>query len=160
MPKKFTDEEYARILPKKQVGTAILFFNSESQLLIVKPDYKDGWLVPGGSCDDNESPLDCAFRETQEEIGLTVATLNLVAIYYSHKKTPFTDSLKFIFNGGILTNEQIAQIKLQTEELEEYTFASPEEAVPILSPSLRRSVPDCLRAINEQRVVYIDSSYD
>ncbi|MHB1163149.1 MAG: hypothetical protein ACYCZZ_01290 [Minisyncoccota bacterium] len=91
MPKKFTDEEYAKMLPKKQVGTAVLFFNAKGELLIVKPDYKEGWLVPGGSC-------------------------------------------------------------------EEYTFTSPDKAISILSPSLRRSVPDCLRAIDERKVVYLDSS--
>ncbi|MCX6790391.1 MAG: NUDIX hydrolase [Candidatus Kaiserbacteria bacterium] len=158
MPKKFTDEEYAKLLPKKQVGTAVLFFNSQGELLIVKPDYKEGWLVPGGSCDDNESPLHCALRETKEEIGLTVATLNLAGIYYAPKKEPFTDSLKFIFDGGVLTDEQISQIKLQTEELLEYTFALPEKAIPMLSPRLRRSVPDCLRAIKERKVVYLDNT--
>ena len=157
MPKKFTDEEYAKLLPRKQVGTAALFFNAKGELLIVKPDYKEGWLVPGGSCDDNESPLHCALRETKEEIGLTITSLDLVGIYYAPKKEPFTDSLKFIFNGGVLTDEQISQIKLQTEELLEYTFTFPEKALPILSPSLRRSVPECLRAIEERKVVYLDS---
>lgn len=156
MPKKFTDEEYAKILPKKQVGTAVLFFNSKGELLIMKPDYKEGWLVPGGSTNDNESPLHCALRETEEEIGLAVTSLNLVGIYYAPKKGPFTDSLKFIFNGGTLTNEQISHIKLQTAEIEEYAFVSPEKAVPLLSPSLRRSVPDCLRAIEKRRIVYLE----
>jgi len=158
MPKKFTDEEYAKILPKKQVGTAVLFFNSKGELLIVKPDYKEGWLVPGGSCNDNESPLRCALRETEEEVGLTIPVLNLVGIYYARKKEPFIDSLKFIFNGGVLTDEQISQIKLQTEELLEYTFISPEKAIPLLSPSLQRSVPECLRAIDERKVVYLEPS--
>ena len=68
-------------------------------------------------------------------------------IYYAPKKDLFTDSLKLIFNGGVLTDEQISQIKLQNAELEEYTFISPEKAIPTLSPSLQRSVPNCLRAI-------------
>jgi len=123
----------------------------------VKPDYKEGWLVPGGSCDDNESPLHCALRETKEEIGLIVTSLELAGIYYAPKKEPFTDSLKFVFTGGVLSDEQISQIKLQTAELKECAFASPEEAIPILSPSLQRSVPECLRAIKERKVVYLDN---
>jgi 8-oxo-dGTP pyrophosphatase MutT (NUDIX family) len=158
MPKKFTDEEYARILPKKQVGTAILFFNTKGELLLVKPDYKEGWLVPGGSCDDNESPLHCALREAREEVGLTSTSLELAGIYYAPKKEPFTDSLKFIFNGGVLTDEQISHIRLQTEELLEYSFVSPEKAISILSPSLQRSVPECLRAIEERKVAYLDNA--
>ena len=157
MPRKFTDEEYAKMLPKKQTGTAVLFFNTKGELLIVKPDYKDGWLVPGGATDDNESPLRCAIREVKEEIGLDIRELQLVGIYYGHKKGIYTDSLKFIFSGGVLTEDQILQIKLQTEELEAFEFVSPEKALPLMSQSLQKSIPACLIAINEKTVAYLES---
>lgn len=157
MPKKFTDEEYAKMLPKKQVGTAVLFFNAKEELLILKPNYKDGWLVPGGSSDENESPLHCAIRETKEEIGLDVQELQLVGVYYAPKKGVYTDSLKFLFCGGVLTENQISQIKLEVEELETFAFALPEKAFSLLSQSLRKSVPACLKAINDRTVVYIES---
>ena len=41
MPKKLTDEEYYRTLPKKQVSTAVLFFDATGALLVLKPDYKN-----------------------------------------------------------------------------------------------------------------------
>ena len=157
MPKKFTDEEYHRMLPKKQVGTAVIFFNTKGELLIVKPDYKDGWLLPGGSADEDESPLHCALRETKEEIGLTMEDLPLVGVYYAPKKGVHSDSLKFLFYGGVLMENQISQIKLQTEELEKYAFASPGEAIPLLSSSLQKSVPMCLEAINNKTVAYIEA---
>ena len=157
MIKKFTDEEYAAILPKKQVGSAVLFFNTKGELLILKPDYKDGWLVPGGAADENESPLHCAIRETTEEIGLDIPELQLVGIYYGPKKGVFTDSLKFIFSGGTLSEDQVAQIKLQTEELEKYAFTSAEKAIPLFSPSLQKSIPACLEAIKNKTVAYIES---
>ncbi len=157
MIRKFTDEKYAEMLPKKQVGTAVLFFNTKEELLIVKPDYKDGWLLPGGSTEHNESPLQCAIRETSEEIGLDISELQLAGVYYGHKKGVFTDSLKFIFFGGTLTENQIARIKLQTEELEEYIFISPEKATPLLSPSLQKSIPACLESIKNRTVAYIES---
>lgn len=160
MTKKFTDEEYAKMLPKKQVGTAVLFFNTDGELLIVKPDYKDGWLVPGGTTDDDESPLHCAIRETKEEIGLDITNLQLVGVYYGPRKGFFTDSLKFIFSGGILAENQIAQINLQTEELEKYEFASPEKAIPLFSPSLQKSIPACLDAIKNKTVAYIESQIE
>lgn len=156
MTKKFTDEEYAASLPKKQVGTAVLLFNTKGELLILKPDYKDGWLVPGGSTDDNESPLHSAIRETKEEVGLDISELQLVGVYYGAPKGVFTDSLKFIFSGGTITDNQIAQIKLQTDELEEYTFASPEKAMSLMSPSLQKSIPACLEAIKNKTVAYIE----
>jgi 8-oxo-dGTP pyrophosphatase MutT (NUDIX family) len=157
MTRKLTDEKYAKMLPKKQIGTAVLLFNPKGELLMVKPDYKDGWLVPGGATDENESPLRCAIRETKEEIGLDIPELRLVGVHYGPKKGAFTDSLKFIFSGGTLAEDQIARIKLQTEELQEYVFMSPEKAVRLLSPSLQKSLPACLEAIKNKTVAYIES---
>jgi 8-oxo-dGTP pyrophosphatase MutT (NUDIX family) len=156
MVRKFSDEEYAVTLPKKIIGTAVLLFNSKGELLILKPDYKDGWLVPGGSTNENESPLHCAIRETREEIGLDIPKLRLVGVYYGAQKGFFTDSLKFVFSGDTLTEDQIVQIKLQTEELEEYAFSSPEKALPILSPSLQKSLPACLEAMKNKTVAYVE----
>lgn len=158
MVKKFTDEEYQKMLPKKQVGTAVVFLNTNGELLIVKPNYRDGWLVPGGSADDEESPLHCAIRETKEEIGLTMEDLQLVGVYYAPKKGIHSDSLKFIFYGGVLTENQLSQIKLQTEELEAYIFTSPEEAMLVLSSSLQKSIPTCLEAIKNKTVAYIEAT--
>ncbi len=156
MTKKFSDDEYAAVLPKKIIGTAVLLFNTKGELLILKPDYKDGWLVPGGSTDDNESPLHCAIRETREEIGLDIPELRLAGVYYGPQKGVFTDSLKFIFSGGTLTEDQVLRIKLQTEELEEYIFAYPEKAISLLSPSLQKSLPACLEAIKNKTVAYVE----
>ncbi len=154
--KKYTDEEYAALLPKKQVGTAVLFFNSKNELLVVKPDYREEWLVPGGAADEDESPLHCALRETREEIGLSAITLQLVGIYFAHKKGVYPDSLKFVFYGGTLTDDQIASIKLDTGELEEYIFMPLENALPLLSPSLQKCVPKSVEAIETRAVVYIE----
>jgi len=156
MPKKYTDEEYAALLPKKQVGTAVLLFNTKGELLIVKPDYKDGWLVPGGSADENESPLHCALRETKEELGLELTTLQLVGVYYAPQKGVYADSLKFIYFGGVLNEDKIATITLETEELEKYTFTATEDALPLLSSSLQKSLPKSLEAIKNNSVAYIE----
>ena len=156
MPKKFTDEEYYKTLPRKQVGTAVLFFNVQGELLILKPDYKNSWLVPGGSNDEGESPLRCAIRETKEEIGLDISELRLVGVYHSPQNGIAPDSLKFIFDGGILAEDQIEKIVLQKEEFEEYMFKDSTEAISLLSSSLRKSVPGCLNAIQENSCMYLD----
>ena len=156
MQQKFTEEQYAKMLPKKQVGTAVIFFNRKGELLIIKPNYKDGWLVPGGSTDNNESPLSCATRETKEEIGLDVNDLQLVGVYYAPPKGFFSDSLKFVFFGGVLSKNQIFKIHLQSEELEKYDFVSPEKALSLLSPSLQKSIPPCLIALKDNNVAYIE----
>jgi 8-oxo-dGTP diphosphatase len=158
MPKKMSDEEYYRSLPKKQVGSAVLLFNAVGELLMVKPDYKDSWLVPGGSADDNESPLECALRETREEIGISLANLELVGVYFSPTKGLYPDSLKFIFNGGALTDTQISSLVLEAGEIEEHRFMKPDEAIKFLSSSLRACVPMSLDAIERHSVAYMEAS--
>src|ERR1035437_794039 len=100
--------------------------------------------------------MNCARRETKEEVGLDITELQLVGVYYGPKKGVFTDSIKFIFSGGTLTESQIQQITLQKDELDEYVFMSPENAVLLLSPSLQKSVPACLEAMKNHTVAYID----
>jgi 8-oxo-dGTP diphosphatase len=154
MPKKYSDEAYYKQLPKKQVGTAVLFFNTKGELLVVKPDYKDSWLVPGGSADENESPSHCARRETMEEVGLTIKKLTLVGIYYAPAKNIHTDSLKFIFDAGTIDETEISKIKIQADEIEKYMFLPLEEALKILSGSLQESIPMCMEAIRNKNVAY------
>jgi 8-oxo-dGTP pyrophosphatase MutT (NUDIX family) len=156
VPKKYTDEEYAAILPKKQVGTAVLLFNAKGELLLVKPDYKNSWLVPGGATDEDESPLQCAVRETKEETGLDIPSLQLVGVYYGHKKGVSTDSLKFIFYGGVLSEDQIESIVLDRSELERYEFMTTNTAISLFSSSLQKCVPACLEAIKSKTVSYIE----
>jgi len=156
MTKKFSNAEYYAQLPKKQTGTAVLFFNSKSELLIVKPNYKEGWLVPGGAIEDRESPLQGAIREVKEEIGLDIPELKLIGVYYRTGNEIFGDSLKFIFSGGVLNDSQITEIKLQKEELEMMEFVPTEKALSLLSTSLKKSLPACLEAIKNKTVAYIE----
>jgi 8-oxo-dGTP diphosphatase len=157
MNKKLTDEEYYKSLPKKQVGTAVLFFNDKQELLILKPNYKAGWLVPGGLNDERESPLQCAIRETQEEIGLSFTSCSLVGVYHSPGEGFMADSLKFIFSGGVLSDEQIKTIKLQNSEFDDMVFMNIVEAVPLLSKSLQKSIPQCIEALGKNSVAYNDA---
>lgn len=54
--KLMPDKEYFASLPRKRMGVGILFFY-QNKLLILKPNYKPFWLLPGGVIDANESPL-------------------------------------------------------------------------------------------------------
>lgn len=152
MPAKYSREEYLKMLPRKIVGSAVVFFNTKGEILVVKPDYREGWLLPGGTADTGESPCDCAIRETREELGLDIPDIQLVGVY--HGSSP--DSLKFIFNGGILTDEQISNIHLPEDELEQFTFLLPGSALPMLSASLQKSIPACLGAIINGTVAYVE----
>ena len=46
---KLPPEEYFKNLPKKRIAAGVLFFDEAGKLLIVKPNYKDGWTIKNKS---------------------------------------------------------------------------------------------------------------
>lgn len=60
-------------------GAKLALFLGQSLLVIRRDDradipWPDHWDLPGGGRDGDETPLDCALRETREEVGLVVPT--------------------------------------------------------------------------------------
>jgi 8-oxo-dGTP pyrophosphatase MutT (NUDIX family) len=98
----------------------------------------------------------CALRETKEEVGLTLTNVRLVGIYSGPAKGDHSDSLKFLFAADTLTDSDIARISLQADELEEYRFLPIEDALPLLSGSLRASIPLSIEAMQKGTVRYIE----
>ncbi len=143
-------------LPKKRMGAGVLFFDDAGRLLIVKPTHKDHWSVPGGTVDANESPQAAAEREVKEELGLEVRT-RFLCVDYVHATSEKSENLQFIFDGGVLTSEQIEQIRLDENELGEWRFAPVEEALLLLSEKLRRRIPRCLEAKTRGTGLYLEN---
>lgn len=59
-------------MSKNKIGAGICFTDGESILLIKRSgvgSFAGNWEIPGGSKKEDESDLDAAKRETQEEIG-------------------------------------------------------------------------------------------
>src|SRR5690606_12767250 len=69
MAPRVNRKAYQRTLPRKRVSAGCLLFDEAGRLLIVNPTYKDGWEIPGGAVEANESPLDGCIREIREELG-------------------------------------------------------------------------------------------
>lgn len=149
--------EYYKTLPKKHVGAGVLFFDAADRLLIVKPSYKDGWSIPGGVIDPDESPLAGAIRETKEEIDLDVKDISLVCVDYVFKEGEKPESLQFLFYGGILQEDIIQKITIDGEELLEFRFAEIPEALILLREGLRKRLPYCLDAIKNKVAVYLET---
>ncbi len=128
--------EYQLTLPKKRMGAGALFFNEKDQLLLVEPSYKPTWEIPGGVVEAHESPQDCCQREIEEELGLKIKVGRLLCVDYNPTTETRLESLMFIFDGGVLTDELIAQINLQPDELLSYRFFDQNSLPDNLSPTL------------------------
>ncbi|HKY05979.1 MAG TPA: NUDIX hydrolase [Blastocatellia bacterium] len=140
--------------PKKRIAVGAMLFNERGELLIVKPTYKDHWSLPGGVVDEHESPAAALAREIEEEIGLRVSRFEFVCVDYI--KDGDDESLQFKFDGGLLSDEEIARIKLQADELSEYKFVDSQSALEFLSPNQAKNTPICLEALKKRVPVYLE----
>ncbi|MDI3417410.1 NUDIX domain-containing protein [Streptomyces luteolus] len=99
----------------------MLFRDADGRVLILEPNYREGWALPGGTIesDDGETPRNAARRETVEEIGLDVSPGPLLAIdWVSGPGRPPIAS--YLYDGGVLTQDQLDAIVLQDEELDSW----------------------------------------
>jgi ADP-ribose pyrophosphatase YjhB (NUDIX family) len=121
---------YIASLPKVLAGAAVLFRDAEGRVLLVEPNYREGWALPGGTVesDAGESPRAGARRETLEEIGLDRAPGRLLAVDWS--SAPDRPPLvAYLYDGGVLGEDDLKAIRLQEEELLSWRLV-PREDIP------------------------------
>ncbi|MEU1072064.1 MULTISPECIES: NUDIX hydrolase [unclassified Streptomyces] len=119
---------YIAGLPRVLAGAALLLRDGRGHVLLVEPNYRDGWALPGGTIesDRGETPRQAARRETLEEIGLDVSPGQLLAVDW----VPGADRppiAAYLYDGGVLTEEQLRAVRLQEEELLAWRLVPREE---------------------------------
>ena len=148
--------EFLRSLPRKRMAAGALIRDKEGKILLVKPVYKGGWSIPGGVVEADESPKNACIREIREELGLALAVDRLLVVDYNSPHGEKTESLMFIFDGGVLSEVDLAGINLQAEELEAFAFFAPEELPGLMSRSLRRRLLAALQQESSEGGVYLE----
>jgi 8-oxo-dGTP diphosphatase len=148
-------KDFLATLPKKRVASGALFFDKNNAILMVKPTYKTTWEIVGGVVESNESPMNACIRETKEEIGLSISTLTLLCLEY--QVTEYDDSFMFIFNGGVLSPETIAQLHIDEQEISEYRFIPLVEIINFASDRLSNRIQMAIKALENNNIVYFES---
>ncbi len=156
MADKLSRKAYHQTLPKKRIAAGCLLFDGNGRLLIVNPTYKEGWEIPGGAVEANESPLAGCIREIREELGIDWRPRGLLCVNFAAETSRRTESLNFIFDGGTLPDDVIAAIRLPVKELSEYRFLDPTEALSLMKPRLRKRVTQCLPLRDSGMVTYLE----
>lgn len=150
-PARMTTQDFAAYLaslPRILAGAAAIFRDSEGRILLVEPNYREGWALPGGTIesDDGETPRQGARRETAEEIGLQVELGRLLAVDWVHGvgRPPL---VAYLYDGGVLGEEDLKRIRLQEEELLSWRLVPRAELTAYLSETLGRRVLAALDAL-------------
>ncbi len=142
-------------LPGKRVSSAALIRNPDGELLMLDPTYKAGWELPGGMVEADEEPLDACGREVLEEIGLKLTLGPLLVVDWEPRHGVWGDCLNFVFDGGIVTPDQVAAFRLQEEEIGGFTFAPLTVVAEHVRPSMARRLAGALEAASEKQLLYL-----
>ncbi|MFD7992353.1 NUDIX domain-containing protein [Streptomyces mexicanus] len=139
---------YIAGLPRVLAGAAMLFRDTEGRVLLVEPNYREGWALPGGTVesDDGESPRQGARRETLEEIGLDREPGRLLAVDWV-PGTGRPPLVAYLYDGGTLTEKDLKAIRLQEEELLSWRLVPREDLPAHLPGALGRRVLAALDAL-------------
>lgn len=141
-------------LPGVVAGAAALIRDDGGRILLVKPNYRDYWSLPGGVCEHGEPPQDGCAREVAEELGLRRQVGRLLAIDWSQ---PFglaaRPILHFIFDGATLGAAET--IVLQQEELDDFRFAPAAELAAYLPPFAMPRVSAAIAALSSGCPIFV-----
>jgi 8-oxo-dGTP diphosphatase len=155
--KTMDNQEYIESLPKKRIAAGALIRNEARELLIVKPCYRDPWLIPGGVVELDESPKEGCLREVKEEISLDITVSKLLSFHYFSSAFDLIEGMVFLFDGGVLDEKRIGQIRLQETELERFRFVGVEQAIPLLEQNLATQIRHSLLSSNGENAVYMEN---
>ncbi len=147
-------DESPHDVPRIPASAGALIFDEARRLLILKPNYKKGWTIPGGQVEpEGESPWEACRRETREECGLEVVEGRLACVDFLHPKPNRPGGMRFLFDCGTFTDRQLASLRLDSSEIDEHRFVELGEGVELLSGPVRRRVA---AAAGADRCIYLE----
>jgi ADP-ribose pyrophosphatase YjhB (NUDIX family) len=152
-----SQQNYHASLPQKRMGAGCLFFDEPGRVLLVKPGYKPGWEIPGGVVELNESPKGCCQREVLEEIGLVRGIGRLLVLDYNNPTETKSESLMFVFDGGVLSPQEITNIRLPAEELVDFGFFAQDELPATMTDTLRQRVLLAWQQVAQPGGIYLEN---
>ncbi|MDT0307922.1 NUDIX hydrolase [Streptomyces sp. DSM 44917] len=135
----------------------VVLRDPDGKILLVNPTYKEGWDLPGGMVEANESPLDAARRELLEELGIRPELHGLVSVDWDPPHGPWDDQIVMVFDGGTLDPGDAAGLRPRDPELSACAFFRPEDAVAAVRTRIRGRVARTLGALAAGVPCYLES---
>jgi 8-oxo-dGTP pyrophosphatase MutT (NUDIX family) len=141
-------------VPRIPASAGALIFDKAGGLLILKPNYKSGWTIPGGQIEEvGESPWEGCRRETFEECGLHIERGRLACVDFLRPRPGRPGGVRFLFNCGAFRNKELARITIDAREIDEHRIVALADAAMLLSGPVRRRV---LATVDSRRCVYLE----
>lgn len=155
--------------PPRRIGCLALIMNRAGEVLLVDPTYTEFGLhqLPGGAAHANEDPRTACVREVREETGLDIRLGHLLATDYMprNESTGACEGYNRIYWGGVLTEEQIDQIRLpepesgKQPELEGWAFIPLRDLDQYTAPYQKRRIVQAVAALKAGYFAELEQGY-
>ncbi|MGW7293191.1 NUDIX hydrolase [Streptomyces xiamenensis] len=158
-----SNAEYAASRHAVWVCATALMTDPWGRVLLVRPSYRDTWLLPGGGVEAGELPSEGCRREVWEETGLTRTPGAALAVDHVSPRIeglpqdlPFPGEFHTVFDGGTVGPADAARIRLPAGELKDHAFLDAAEAADRMAgPDARRMLAALRARLGGTGTVYL-----
>lgn len=130
-------------------ASAALIRNAAGDILMVQPTYKESLELPGGYIEVGEYPVAACLREVREELGIDVELGGLLVVDWAPAPRE-GEKILFIFDGGRLSSDQEAAIKLRETEVSSFGYYALSQIEQRTPPRLSRRIAQAAQADSSQ----------
>jgi 8-oxo-dGTP diphosphatase len=126
------------VLPRKRLIAHVLITDGGGRLLLCETQFKPDWELPGGIVEPGEPPRLGAVREVREELGVDRLIGRLLVADWMPPYLGWDDALELIFDGGLLSPDELPALTLQPSEIKRVRFCTLAEAGELVTPLSHR----------------------
>lgn len=126
------------VLPRKRLIAHVLMRHPDGRILLCDTAFKADWELPGGVVEPGEAPRDGAVREVREELGIDLAVGGLLVADWLPPYLGWDDAVEMIFDGGLVTEDQLAGFSLQENEIRGIELVTLDAAADLVTPLSHR----------------------
>ncbi len=150
--------------PGRRIGALVLVRDDEDKVLLVKPTYREGWILPGGGAEADESVHDAAAREAVEETGAYIGVGRLLVVdrIPADPITGHAEGYDFVFDGGRFPANTVllpAPGEDGIPELDNFAFVEPADLDDYAKPYQSRRIRAALSALRSGHLGYLDDGF-
>ena len=134
-------------LPRKRAIAQVLLRDTDGRVLLCNLTYKQDWDLPGGVVEVNESPRLAAFREVEEETGLSLPPGRLLLTDWLPAWSGWDDAVCLVFDGGAHDASLAERIVPQAREIREARFCTVAEVHHLCADFTARRIDSALASL-------------
>lgn len=129
------------------VSATLIIRKDNGKILLIKSHkWGDQYLLPGGHLEPGETILDAACREGEEETGLKLKPLYCLNVGELIYDPTFYRKAHLIY-FHILCEALSVEVKLDQEELQEFIWIAPEEALNLPKLNGQKTIKNYLSGV-------------